>query len=155
MALLRPKNGGFSSILVAVHGRSSDRYAVELACSLLSSKKGALYILYIIEVERGLPLDAEVAEATATAEDALTAMEEVAGPFRCNVEAEMLQSRRAGPAIVQVSANRQVDAIVLGTDLTTRYGSFSLGATVPYVLENAPCKVILWRGELSSNGAAP
>ena len=116
---------------------------------------GALYILYIIEVERSLPLDAEVASATAKAEATLKAMETAAGPYRCKVEAEMLQSRRTGPAIVQASASRQVDAIVMGTDYTTRYGSFSLGETVPYVLANAPCRVILWRSAVSSNGAEP
>ncbi len=133
-----------------VEGGSSDQAAVELACNLASVWKGTVYVMHVIEVDRSLPLDAEVSEATQRAEEVLTAMEDVAKPHKCKVQAEMLQSRRAGPAIVQASAEREVDAIVVGADYATNYGSFSLGPTVPYILENAPCKVILWR-----NGTAP
>ena len=153
MASRKLKNGRFSSVLVPVEGGSSDQAAVELACNLASVWKGTVYVMHIIEVDRSLPLDAEVSEATQRAEEVLTAMEDVAKPHRCKVQAEMLQSRKAGPAIVQASAERQVDAIVVGADYATSYGSFSLGPTVPYILENAPCKVILWRNGTSLTGA--
>ena len=154
MASRKLKNGRFSSVLVPVEGNASDQAAVELACNLASGWKGTVYVLHVIEVERSLPLDAEIPAAATRAEEVLTAMEDVAKPHRCKVQAEMLQSRRAGPAIVQASADRQVDAIVVGADYATSYGSFSLGATVPYLLENAPCKVILWRNGVSPSGAA-
>ena len=154
MASRKLKNGKFSSVLVPVEGSASDQAAVELACSLASVWKGTVYVLHVIEVERRLPLDAEVPEAALRAEEVLTAMEDVAKPHKCKVQAEMLQSRRAGPAIVQASAQRQVDAIIVGADYATSYGSFSLGQTVPYILENAPCKVILWRNGVSQAGDA-
>lgn len=154
MASRKLKNGRFSSVLVPVEGSSSDQAAVELACNLASVWKGTVYVLHVIEIERSLPLDAELPDAAMRAEEVLTAMEDVAKPHKCKVQAEMLQSRRAGPAIVQASADRQVDAIVVGADYATSYGSFSLGATVPYLLENAPCKVILWRNGVAQPGAA-
>ncbi len=154
MASRKLKNGRFSSVLVPVEGTSSDQAAVELACNLASVWKGTVYVLHVIEIERSLPLDAELPDAAMRAEEVLTAMEDVAKPHKCKVQAEMLQSRRAGPAIVQASADRQVDAIVVGADYATSYGSFSLGATVPYLLENAPCKVILWRNGVAPSGAS-
>ena len=151
MALRKPKNGGLSSALVSVEGYSSAQDAVELACELIGGQKGALYIVYVIEVERSLPLDSEIVAATAKGEEVLKAMERIADPFKCDVHAELLQSRRAGLAIVQEAAEKQVDAIVLGANYATQYGSFSLGETVPYVLSKAPCKVILWRNAVSQD----
>ena len=141
----RPKSNGLSSILVAVGGKGSDDDAVKLACELLDSQKGNLYIVYVIEVERSLPLDAESAPATAKGEEVLKHMEEVAELYKCETQAELLQSRQAGLAVVREAAEKQVDAVVLGVPYKEEYGSFTLGETVPYVLKNAPCKVILWR----------
>ena len=135
-------------MLVAVEGRSPDRDAVRLACDLLVPQKGNLFIVYVIEVERGLPLDSEIAPATAKGEEVLKEMEQVARPYRFATRAELLQSRKAGLAVVQEAVDKEVDAIVLGTSYMEQYGSFSLGETVPYVLQNAPCKVILWRDSI-------
>lgn len=150
---------GLSSILVAVGGEQSDDGAVTLACRLLTPNKGRLFILYVIEVERGLPLDAEVAPATAKGEEVLRHTEEVAGAYRCVKQAELLQSRQAGSAIVQEAVDKQVEAIVLGTPYRERYGTFSMGETASYVLKNAPCKVLISRDpipeSLLRNGHRP
>ena len=134
---------------MAVEGRSPDREAVRLACDLLIPQKGNLFIVYVIEVERGLPIDAEIVPATAKGEEVLKEMEQVAKPYRCVTRAELLQSRKAGLAVVQEAVDKEVDAIVLGTSYTEQYGSFSMGETVPYVLKNAPCRVILWRDSIT------
>ena len=135
-------------MLVAVEGRGPDRDAVRLACDLLIPQKGNLFIVYVIEVERGLPLDSEIVPATAKGEEVLKEMEQVAKPYRFVTRAEMLQSRKAGLALVQEAVDKDVDAIVLGASYMEQYGSFSLGETVPYVLKNAPCRVILWRDSI-------
>ena len=147
------KENGLSSILVAVAGENSDEEAVKLACRLLSPGKGSLHVVYVIEVERGLPVDAEITPATARAEEVLKHMEEVTRPFKCNAQAELLQSRRAGPAIVHVAVDKGVDAIVVGVGYHEAYGSFSLGETAPYLLKNAPCRVILWRDAASASAS--
>ena len=145
------KHDGLSSVLVAVAGKESDDNAVKLGCDLINSSKGNLYIVYVIEVQRGLPLDAEIAPATAKGEEVLKHMENVAKPYKCAIQAELLQSRRPGLAVVQEAVDKQVDAIVLGIPYKEAYGSFTLGETVPYVLKNAPCKVILWRDPIAQS----
>jgi len=112
---------------------------------MLNGNKGRLHILYIIEVERTWPVDAEIPVATARGDAVLRRMEEVAQPFKLDPQAELLQSRQAGHAVVQEAVDKDVDAIVMAVPYQTRYGEFSLGTTIPYVFEHAPCQVILWR----------
>ncbi len=144
-----------SSALVAVRGVKCDDDVVRLACELLSAKKGKLYILHVREVERGLPVDAEIDLATARGEEVLSHLEEVAAHYKCEIDAELIQARHAGSGVVQEAVEKAVDSIVLGLPYRERYGSFSMGNTIPYVLKNAPCRVILWRDPMwdpSSNG---
>ena len=152
----KPKSHELSSALVSVGGEASDADAVRLACKLLSPRKGDLYVLYVIEVGMGLPVDAEIAPAAAKGEQVLKEMEEIARPYKCRTQAELLQSRRTGSAVVQEAMDKEVDAIVMGVGYRQQYGAFSLGDTVPYILENASCRVILWRdpipGAQSANG---
>ena len=138
-----------STILVPVNGDWPDEKAVELACSFAKISKGKVIVLYVIEMSRNLPVDAEVNEATARGEEILKTIEELTHDQPCEIEAELLQARQVGPAVVQEAAEREADAIVLASQYKMKFGSFSLGEAVPYILKNAPCKVFLWRGAMS------
>ena len=144
---------GVSSVLVSVSGDKCDDEVLRLASELLNSNKGRLYVLYVIEIERRLPLDAEIVPATAKGEEVLRHVEEVAKTRKIRVEAELLQARQVGSAVVQEAVEKDVDAIVLGVPYGERYGAFSLGNTIPYVLRNAPCTVIVWRDSVSQASA--
>ena len=48
------------AILVAVSGDSADEEVVKLACSLSIKAKAKIYVVYVNEVKRSLPLDAVV-----------------------------------------------------------------------------------------------
>jgi nucleotide-binding universal stress UspA family protein len=139
-------------ILVPVNGEEPDTKALKLACDMARPEKGKIFVLYVIEVGRSLPLDAYVSAANARGEAILQRMEELGKQFHGNVEAEILQARDAGPAVVQEAVERQVEAIVMGVPYKQHYGAFSLGRTVPYILKNAPCPVLLWREGLSGDG---
>ena len=144
-----------SSVLVAVRGERCDDEVVRLGCDLLNSSKGKLYVLSVIEVERGFPEDKDIPSATAKAEEVLQRAEEVVKSYKCSTEAYMRKTRRAGVAVVREAVDKGVDTIVLGVPYRERYGSFTLGDTIPYVLEHAPCRVIVWREPtlgVSANG---
>ena len=146
-----------STVLAAVRGESCDAEVVRLACQLLGSNKAKLHLLYVIEVDRGLPVDAEIAAATAKAESVLQSMEGVAKAQKFKTDGELVQARDIGSAVVREAFDKNVDAVVLGIPYKERYGAFSLGKTVPYVLKNAPCRVILWRDPSvqETNSGAP
>lgn len=136
------------SVLAAVCGDESDEEVVRLACGLVKQNRSKLFILYVIEVPRYLPIDAEISGETDTAEEVLTSMEAVAREMRCRPQAELLQSRKVGAAVVQEAVERDVATIVLGTEYRGGFSGFSLGDTVPYVLEHSPCQVIVYRGSV-------
>lgn len=128
------------SILVPVDGSPASLQAVALACDVARENKGKVYVVHVIEVKRALPLDAEVPEA-ATAEEILGKAERTAREEDFYVEGEILQSRDAGPAIVDEAIERGADLIVLGSEYHQPFGEFQLGRIIQYVLKSAPCEV--------------
>jgi len=61
------------------------------------------------------------------------------------VETELVQARDTGPALVDEAVEWGADLIVMGLPYKRRFGEFNLGKTVPYVLKNATCRVMLFR----------
>ena len=134
-----------SSILVPVTGAAYDEDVVRLGCDLLDSARSTLYMVYVIEVGRESPIDAVVSLDTERGEQVLRYMEEVADSHRCTVEAQLVQARKAGAAVVREAVDRGVDAIVVGTPRNEAHGSSSPGDYILYLLRYAPCKVIVVR----------
>lgn len=134
-----------NKILVAVSGTSADEEAVKLACDLAKKSKAEVYVVYVIEVKRSLPLDAVIESEIEKAEKVLTRAEDIAADRDYEVETDLIQARDAGPAIVDEAVERDVDLILMGLAYKKRFGSFSLGRVIPYVLEEAPCRVLLLR----------
>jgi nucleotide-binding universal stress UspA family protein len=132
-------------ILVAVSGKDADAEAVKLACNLAKKPKAKIYVVYVIEVKRSLPLDAVIESEIAKAEKILARAEEIASDKDYEVETALIQGRDAGPAIVDEAMEREVDLILMGFTYKKRFGVFNLGRVIPYVLEEAPCRVLLCR----------
>ena len=134
----------FGNILVPVAGAKADEGAVELACRLANQKNGSrIFAVHVIPVERSLPLDAEIESEISRAENILAHIEEIAREHNCPIETDILQAREVGPAIIDEATEREVDLILIGVTYKKHYGQFCLGDVLPYVLENAPCRVIL------------
>ena len=66
----------FAKVLAVVTGDRSDDVVVERAADLVRPNKGHLLTLYVIRVDRGLPVDADVPPAVAKGEDVLRGVEE-------------------------------------------------------------------------------
>lgn len=132
-------------ILVPVRGTEADQQAVLLAGEVARHSKGALFVVYIIEVPRTLPLHAAPGEDLDRAEAILAEMEQLGERQHFKIETELLQARQAGPAVVEEAIERGVDLVILGMSYKRRYGEFTLGETIPYVLEHAPCSVWVLR----------
>jgi len=137
-------------VLLPVHGDELDRDSLQMACKLTKESKGKIYVLYVIEVDRRLPLDADISSEDTKAEQVIQQMEELGKKHKVAIEGYQISARDAGPAVVQEAVEREVDAIVIGLHHKRRYGAFSLGKTVPFILKHSPCPVLLLRGK---NGA--
>lgn len=135
--------------MVAISGKDADVEAVKLACDLAKKSKAKVHVVYVIEVKRSLPLDAVIEPEIEKAEKVLTRAEDIASDRDYEVETDLIQAREVGPAIVDEAMERDADLILMGVTYKKRFGTFSLGRVIPYVLEEAPCRVLLCREPVS------
>lgn len=138
----------FKRILVPVDGASTDEESVLLACELGKKDKAEILLLYVIEVRRNLPIDAEMASELEYGEGVLERVLKFAHKAGCRVGTDLLQAREAGAAIVNEAAERDVQLIVMGVPYHERYGEYCVKPRAQYVLEHAGCRVILARQPL-------
>ena len=135
----------FNKILVPVSGNKADDEGIRLACRLAKKAKGSVRALYVITVKRTLPLDADLRNEIRQGEEILDHAESVAEEQEYEIETDLVQSREAGPTIIDEAMERDVDLILISAGYKRSFGQFSLGSTVPYVLRNASCRVILYQ----------
>jgi nucleotide-binding universal stress UspA family protein len=139
-----------NKILVPVVGNRIDDEAVLLACSVARRQKAKIYVIYVIEVSRSLPLDADIHADVEKGEQVLDRADRLASGNDATAETEILQAREIGPAIVDEAVERGVDVIIMGVPYRKQFGEFTLGSTANYVLKNSPCAVWVCRESVAS-----
>lgn len=140
----------FSRILVAVDGGDADKDAIRLACKLARETKGEVFVVHVIEVKRSLPLNAELQVDADQGERILRRAQDCADGSDCEIETDLLQARETGPAIVSEVVEKQIDLVLMGMGYRTKFGQFEIGETIPYVLKNCPCRVMVLRQPLEN-----
>ena len=140
----------FNRILVPVKdGGKADEGALKLACRLARKSKGKVFAVYVIEVQRALPLEAQIDPEIRKGEKVLDRAERLVEEEDYEVGTELLQAREVAPAIVDAAVDSKVDLILMGLIYKRTFGEFSLGTITPYVLKNAPCPVLVLRESAS------
>jgi nucleotide-binding universal stress UspA family protein len=132
-------------ILVPVDGGAPGFDALALAFALAKRNKSKVYAVYVIEVARTMALDAELDADAQAAEGVLVQAEKIAEEMDAKVEGEILQARDAAHAIVDEAMERGVSSIIMGVAYDIALGEFELGTKAKYVIDHAPCQVILVR----------
>ena len=89
--------------------------------------------------------DSDLDEEAAIGEQILEKIEGLAKVEKCPIEAEIIQARSAGHAIVQEVQTRNIQTIVLGTSKIRGTTGEYFGRTISYILRNTDCEVIIWR----------
>ncbi|MDA0301277.1 MAG: universal stress protein [Chloroflexi bacterium] len=133
------------SYLVAVDGSDAAYAALGAVCDAARRTKATVAVLYVIEVPRSLALDAELERDVDRGERILAKAEKVASDRGVSVQADLIQARQAGHAVVDEAVDRGVQSIVLGVEYHRPLGQFTLGRLPLYVLEHAPMQVWLIR----------
>jgi APA family basic amino acid/polyamine antiporter len=161
-ALQEGAGAEYGSILVPVFGQELDDDIVGTAGRLATSdgeeEGGAvLEALYVFEIPMSLPIDARVPEDRVREAKRVLARAKEVGEEYAGVEVAtaMVRGRSVGQAIVSEARRRGVEAIVLGAEEPSRLRGGAIlggrgrmrdrfvGETTRYVIEKAPCKVIL------------
>ena len=138
-------------LLIPVRGNHSDKQAMELASTIIAPGIGRVYALYVIEVPRQFPVDADLSEETFIGEKALNEIEEFFQKLKIPVTAEFLQARDLGPAVLKEVEERKIELVLLSTRYEAKHGAFNLGSEIPYLLENTPCPIWVLRDAIFSN----
>jgi nucleotide-binding universal stress UspA family protein len=133
---------------VPVEGVTIDQESLALACVLGKKDKAEILLLYVIEVRRNLPIDAEMTEEIERGERLLEQVQHNADRLGCRVQTDLLQAREAGNAIVNEARERDAQLIVMGVPYHEKFGEYCVEPRAQYVIENAPCRVILVREPL-------
>lgn len=136
-------------ILVPVEGERTDEEGVTLACALAKKDKAEVLLLYVIEVRRQLPIDAEMNSEVERGEQVLAQVQRFAQQIGCQVQTDLLQAREAGPAIVNEAVEREAQLIVMGVPYREQFGDYLVEPRAQFVLEHAQCRVILTREPLT------
>ena len=133
----------YDQILVPIVGsRISDEMMV-LACQLATEKKSSIDALVVIEVPMNLPLDAPLVDERARADRVLKAAAVIASQFKVKLNPVVVTGRNTGRTIVEEADRRRSEVIILGTVRKRRIADRVFGGTVDYVLQHAPCEVLV------------
>jgi APA family basic amino acid/polyamine antiporter len=133
----------YDQILVPIVGSRITDEMVVLACQLATEKGSSIDALYVIEVPMNLPLDARLVKERTRAQGVLTAATAIANQFGVLMRPHVITARGAGRAIVDVADERKSEVIIIGSVRKRRVGDRVFGNTVNYVLQHAPCEVIV------------
>jgi nucleotide-binding universal stress UspA family protein len=153
-AVPEPSHEIVKRIVLAVNGGSSDERIVRVACALARPKKAELIAVHVVEIGWSLPLDADVAGRSEEAQRVLDMVEGTAEAEKMSIETVLFQARDVGAAIVDEASERDADMLILGLPYKKRFGGdFAIGRTVPYVLKNAPCAVMVIREQMTEESS--
>jgi len=113
---------------------------MHIACKVAKTDGAFITTAYIIEVPMTLPLEAVPKKEVLRGERLLKAAEQVAGEYDITVDAELIQTRFAGRAIVEKVADIGADLVLMGAP-QSKTGDIGFSQGVKYVLRNSPCRV--------------
>lgn len=133
------------SFLVPLDGSEAAYGALAAACETARKTKASVSAVYVIEVPRSLPLDADLVAEGQRGEEILERAETLAASHDVRLEGDLLQARQAGHVVIDEAIERGADAIVIGLAYHRPYGRFQLGTLAEYILEHAPGFVWLIR----------
>jgi len=133
----------YNQILVPITGTWISDEMMVLACQLATEKQSSIDGIYVIEVPLNLPLDARLVNERARAEKVLKAAAVIADQFNVRFTPHVVTSRQAGRAICETAVELRSEVIMLGTTRKRRIGNLVFGRTTDFVLDHAPCEVLL------------
>src|SRR5204863_9347977 len=116
------------------------------ACRLATERGASIATVAVIVVPLELPLDAELAEEEARADEALDASIAIGDLYGVTVRPRLLRARSAGRAIVREAEPRGSEIVVVGAPRWDIRRRSLFSETVDYILKHAPTRVMVAAG---------
>lgn len=132
--------------VLSLNGGPTDKLVIGFGCKLARSDRTELLAVYVVEVDWRHGLEEDLVGQRETGSRVLDLAEGMAEKENVALEAQLLQARDVGAALIDEAVALEADAIVLGLPYRMRFGGeFAMGNTIPYVLKSAPCSVFVIR----------
>jgi nucleotide-binding universal stress UspA family protein len=145
----------FRKAVLALNGGPTDELVVHLGCQLARVANAELVAVHVVEVNWRHELSESMTDQNEAASAVLDMAEGIAERYKVRLTADLLQAREVAAALVDESIELAADAILIGLPYRTRFGGdFALGATIPYIFQNAPCQVIVVRERVPESAGA-
>ena len=129
-------------ILGVLGGLKTDDEVTRVSCALAKLNNEKLKMVFVITVDRKLPIDKEVRESTAIAENSLQNMEKLAKELRVKQSGEIIQARFQGSAVVQQIDEIGATTVVIGLPQRKPYDQGKVSESINYLYDNASCVVV-------------
>jgi nucleotide-binding universal stress UspA family protein len=132
--------------VLSLNGGPTDDLVIDFGCKLARADKTELLAIYVVEVDWRHDLEEDLEAQRENASRVLDLAEGMAEKENVALDAQLLQARDVGAALIDEAVALGADAIVMGLPYRMRFGGdFAMGNTIPYVLKSAPCSVFVIR----------
>ena len=136
-------------VVLGLNGGSADPLVVRLGCQLVRGQRAELIGVHVVEVDWSHDLSEDISSGNEQAAAVLDHAEAAAENLGARLVTSLLQARHPGAALVDEAVALAADVVILGLPYRTRFGGdFAIGRTVPYVFQNAPCRVLVAREQM-------
>jgi nucleotide-binding universal stress UspA family protein len=140
--------------VLSLNGGPTDSLVIDFGCKLARSDQTELLAVYVVEVDWRHDLEADLEGQREEASRVLDLAEGMAEKEKVPMDAQLLQARDVGAALIDEAVSLKADAIVMGLPYRMRFGGdFAMGNTIPYVLKTAPCSVFVLREQVAVSEA--
>jgi amino acid transporter/nucleotide-binding universal stress UspA family protein len=139
------------TILVPIDQSRAAEGLLSIALALARKHDGEIVLLYVIEVEHGVPLRAGLDEGERVAEfmeGARSVVQEAGIPVRCVVEV----THRTSQGILETATEEQANFIILSREKRPTFFDRVQATVMDTMLDQAPCEVAVLHGQLPPGG---
>jgi nucleotide-binding universal stress UspA family protein len=131
------------SIIVVFSQEINSGHMMALASKLARGERSELLAVYVIEVPRTLPPDAEMPDEERAALNALGAAETLANKDNVTLRTETIKTRSTREAVLDLAKREKADLIILGSYLEGKYSGARLGGAIQDIAADAKCDVLI------------
>jgi APA family basic amino acid/polyamine antiporter len=138
----------YRTIVVPVVRSNESEEALVAAARLAAERAATIAVVHVLEVPLSLPLEAELPDREAEADELLDDAVSLVEAYGVRVVARLARGRDAGVEIVREAEQRNAELIALGARRRhARRGTPIFGRTTDYVVREAPCRVLVAAGK--------
>jgi APA family basic amino acid/polyamine antiporter len=136
----------YRTIVVPVVRTAESEEALVAAARVADERAATVAVVHVIEVPLDLPLDVQLPDAEAAADEILDSSAALVESYGVRAVVRLVRARAAGPAIVEEVGRRNAELVVLGAPRVRIGRRRIFGRTVDYVLKNSPARVMIAAG---------